>query len=355
MTATPSPLSEAEAQALLLQLRRKEGNWVDWGHACQRLQQAGYEASAIFEETGIEGSQQNLVIVAAQVYDSLERAGATAALLAYYQGPRSDVLYELRLLNQAQRLAVGVLAWQQSLDADGGREVVKAVQEVARRTSLPEGFTTHPGDAVAFQCWQRARAQKDLQVRSRAIARGLKFSHSPGARAQIERLLSDFTVVAAKRAPLLPRYRLEAEEELPCIVPFAGTLPLTPASIQAIPSLSYAEPFRISRFEQPGAFVPLPGWQALLKAGDPVACQGQEQDLPGVEAATQEPVLIVVDRQAQTWDDHSYFLIATEDTVAIRWFPEPPSEPLLGQVIVVLRPKKILDEGNLLQPWQMDD
>lgn len=354
MTATPAPLSESEARELLLKLRRKEGNWVDWGQACQRLQQGGYEAGAIFEETGIEGSQQNLVIVASQVYESLERAGADEALLVYYQGPRSDVLYELRLLNQAQRLAVAALACAQQLDADDSREVVKAVQNVARRTSLPEGFTTHPGDAVAFQCWQRARAQKDLQARSRAIARGLKFAHSTGARGQLEGLLSDFTVVTAKRAPLLPRYRLEAEEELPCILPLAGELPLAAAQLEAVPRLVWAEPFRATRFEQPGAFVPLPGWQALLKAVDPIALFACEGDLPGDGAGT-EPVAIAVDRAARAWDDSSYFLVDGGDSVAIRWSAEPLSEPILGKVLVVLRPKKILDESNLLQPWQMDD
>ncbi len=355
MAATPPPLSDAEAQALLLKLRRKEGNWVDWGRACQQLQQAGYEATAIFEETGIESSQQNLVIVAAQVYESLQRAAADEVLLTYYQGPRSDVLYELRLLNQAQRLAVAAIACEQRLTADDSREVVKAVQAVARRTTLPEGFTTHPGDAVAFQCWQRARAQKDLQARSRLIARGLKFAHSPGAREQVERLLSDFTVVASQRAPLLPRYRLEAEEQLPCAIPYAGQLPLSPAQIAAVPAATSEGPFQITHFDQPGALVTLPGWQALLKAADPVALLARDSELPGIETASSEPVAIVIDRQACDWDTQSYFLAAEGEQVAIRWFAEPPDRPLLGQVLVVLRPKKILDEGNLLQPWQMDD
>ncbi|NJK27773.1 MAG: hypothetical protein HC925_03500 [Coleofasciculaceae cyanobacterium SM2_3_26] len=37
-----SPLSEAEATQLIEQLHHKEGTWVDWGHACQQLQGAGY-------------------------------------------------------------------------------------------------------------------------------------------------------------------------------------------------------------------------------------------------------------------------------------------------------------------------
>jgi hypothetical protein len=43
------------------------------------------------------------------------------------------------------------------------------------------------------------------------------------------------------------------------------------------------------------------------------------------------------------------------EEVRIQWFEASPSVELLGQVILILRPKRILDENNLLEPWQMDD
>ncbi|MEO0926707.1 MAG: hypothetical protein AAFY63_12640, partial [Cyanobacteria bacterium J06643_13] len=60
-------MSEAEAQELMRSLLHKEGSWVEWGKGCQRLQKAGYDSQRIFEDTGFQNSQQNLVIVAAQV------------------------------------------------------------------------------------------------------------------------------------------------------------------------------------------------------------------------------------------------------------------------------------------------
>ena len=352
MNESESSLSK-ETEQLVRSLLHKEGTWVDWGKACQKLQQAGYTSQQIFEETGFQARQQNLIIVAAQVYESLIMAGATEALLNYVQGPRSDVLYEFRILNQQQRLAAAQLAHEKGLDVDEAREVAKAYQEFSRRSQLPEGFSNHPGDAVAYQCWKRARQKKDLQERSRLIAKGLKFAHSPTARESIERLLSDFTVVPSRTAPLLPVYRLEQEEEMPRIVPVAGSLPLSKQEVEAVSPVESQEPFRqVNAGSSP--LVPLPGWPALLKAQDPVAIFCQSDQLPKTLSGQPETVLVVVDRHSKEWNLSSYFLIEDEQ-LAFRWFEESPTKPLLGQVILVLRPKKILDESNITQPWQMDD
>ena len=68
-----------------------------------------------------------------------------------------------------------------------------------------------------------------------------------------------------------------------------------------------------------------------------------------------EEVLIMLDRANTTWDVNSYFVIETEGKLEIRWFETKPTEKIVGQLVLILRPKKILDEGNLNQPWQMDD
>lgn len=348
-------LSEEEATKLLRSLLHKEGCWVDWGKTCQKLQKAGYSAPRIFEETGFQASQQNLVIVAAQVYENIAEADVSEKLLSYLQGPRSDVLYEFRILNQQQRVAVAQLAQEKQLEADSAREVAKAYQEFSRLSQLPEGFTKHPGDAVAYQCWRRARQKKDLQERSRLIAKGLKFAHSQSAREAIEKLLSDFSVVPSRTAPLMPVYRLEAEEELPRIVPVAGSFPLSKQEFEAVPVLESQEPFRMVNVASSGAMVPLPGWQSILKAEDPVAIICESDRLPKPLAGKPETVLVVVARNLREWNLNSYFLIEQGEQLALRWFEELPNVPILGQVVLVLRPKKILDEGNITQPWQMDD
>ncbi|ELR97206.1 hypothetical protein GLO73106DRAFT_00010110 [Gloeocapsa sp. PCC 73106] len=352
---TEEQLTEVEASELIGSLLHKEGHWVDWGKACQKLQKAGYNSQTIFEATGFQSSQQNLIIVAAQVYESISNAGVSEEVLTYFLGPRSDVLYELRILNQEQRAKTALLVMAKALAADATKEVAKAVQEMSHLSQLPPGFTNHPGDAIAYQSWKRARQKKDLQERSRLIAQGLKFAHSASAREAIEKLLSDFSVAPTASAPLLPLYRLEAEEQLPRPIPVAGTLPLTGEDIVKVPSLCLSEPFGTVKIPADTHLVSIPGWQTVLQAVDPVVIFTESDLLPQVLSSSSETVLVLVDRHLTSWNIHSYFLVAQADKLSIGWFETAPNLHIFGQVILILRPKKILDEDNLSQPWQMDD
>ena len=347
-------ISEAEAQELMRSLLHKEGTWVEWGQNCRKLQQAGYSPQKIFEDTGFQSSQQNLVIVAAQVFDNLVQGNVAPEILTYFKGPRSDVLYEFRVLNQKQRVDASLLAYDKRLDVDGAHLVAKAIKDVARMSQLPESFTNHPGDWVAYLSWKQAKSKKDLQARSRLIAQGLKFAHSPTAREAIEKLLSDFSVVETATEPLLPLYRLEIEEELPRIVPLAGSYPLSSQEIEAVAKVEIEQPF--SQIEaNTGTYVPIPGWQAVLKADDPVGYLCKSDRLPKSLAGKVEEVLVILDRTNKNWDINSYFIVEIEGKLELRWFESPPDMPIVGQLVLVLRPKKILDEGNITEPWQMDD
>jgi len=355
MTETNS-ITPEEVSELISSLLKKEGTWVDWGRSCQKLQKAGYPAQQIFEETGFQSSQQNLIIVASQVYDSLVKSQATEEILTYYRGPKSDILYELRILNHEQRLAAAEVAKAKLLEIEGAHELAKDFQEFCRLSQVPSGFTRSPGDAVAYQCWKRAKQKKDLQERLRLIAKGLKFAHSPTAREALERLLTDSTVTGPiKSAPLLPVYRLEEEEQMANIVPVVGSLPLTKEKLESVPSLTTTEPFKIVQNTIVGQVVPLPGWPVVLKAGDPVAFLAQSEQLPRSISSKSETVLVVVDRSVREWEENSYFLAEKDELLELLWFPERPDLLLLGKLLIILRPKNILDEENITQPWQMDD
>ena len=347
-------IPEAEAAELMRSLLHKEGTWVEWGQVCQKLQKAGYSTQKIFEDTGFQNSQQNLVIVAAQVFDNLVRENVEPQVLEYFKGPRSDVLYELRILNQKQRVDAALLAYEKKINVDGAHLVAKAVQDVARMSQLPNAFINHPGDWVAYIAWKRAKSKKDLQERSRLIAQGLKFAHSDTAKEEITKLLSDFSVVKSASAPLLPLYRLELEEELPRIVPLAGSYPLDSQDIQKIERVEIQQPFSNIRATG-GVYVPVPGWQTVLKAKDPVGYLCPSNLLPKYLGGNIEEVLVILDRTAQTWDVNSYFVVELENKLEVRWFEVEPNVPIVGQLVLILRPKRILDEGNLTEPWQMDD
>lgn len=347
-------MSEAEAQELMRSLLHKEGSWVEWGQGCQQLQKAGYSTQRIFEDTGFQNSQQNLVIVASQVFDNLVKADVAPEVLDYFRGPRSDVLYEFRVLNQQQRVDASLLAYDKRIDIDGGILISKAIKDVSRMSQLPEAFTNHPGDWVAYLAWKRAKAQKDLQQRSRLIAQGLKFAYSNTAREAIEKLLSDFTIINSVSEPLLPLYRLELEEELPRIVPLAGSYPLSSQAISIVEQVEIQKSFSQIKAKG-GAYVPIPGWQVVLKAEDPVGYLCPSNLLPKYLGGNVEEVLVILDRANRAWDVNSYFVIEIEDKLELRWSETEPEEPIIGQLVLILRPKKILDESNITQPWQMDD
>lgn len=355
---SPTDLSATaiDADALLQALRRKEGTWVEWGQACQSLQKAGYNAQAIFEATGFEPIQQNQIIVASQVYATILTVGFSDGAKAHFDRKGSDVLYELRILPVADRAAVAELSVAKGLDLEEAREVAKAVKDMARLSSIPAGFTTHPGDAVAYQSWKLTRQKSDLQERSRLIARGLKFAHSDSARKQIEQLLTDFSVTPAVPAPRLPVYRLDSEEELPRVLPVVGKLPLTKADLQAVPLVEAIEPFGMVKFTGgAGAWVPIPGWQVILTAEDPVALLCDSDQLPTPLPGKVEEVLVVVDRAQRQWQDDRYFILELDNQLQLKWFAEAPEAPLLGQVILIMRPRKVLDENYTKELWQIDE
>jgi hypothetical protein len=346
--------NSVDVDALLQGLRRKEGNWVEWGQACQTLQKAGLNPQQIFEATGFEPIQQNQIVVAGQVYDTIA-AQISEAALTHYSGRASDTLYELRILTQADRAAAAELIFSQRLDADDAREIARAVKEFSRLSSPPDEFTAHPGDAIAYSTWKAARQKSDLQERSRLIAKGLKFAHSVTARKAIEQLLVDFTVTPARPAPRLPVYRLESDEELPRIIPVVGQFPLTKSDLDAVPLTEEVGTFQLVKFSGTGAWVTLPGWQVIRRAQDPVVILGQSNQLPNPLPGTPEEVVIVVDRADRAWNADHYFLIAEDEQLALRWFEETPSVPLLGRVILVMRPKKILDENYTQELWQWEE
>ncbi len=348
------PTSEINLEDILRSLRRKEGNWVQWGQACQQLQKAGYSPQAVFEETGFEPIQQNQVMVGAQVYAGLVSHAASESVLTHFKHQGSDSLYELRILAQGDRVAVAELLVNKKIDSEGCHEVVKAVKEFSR-IKPPVEFSSHPGDAVAYECWKNARQKSDLQERSRLIARGLSFAHTQSARSQIEKLLTDFTVVKATAAPRLPIYRLDDETDSPRIIPVVGKIPLTKSDLQVVPIITEEGVFNIIKQRGTAAWVTVPGWQVVIKADDPVAILVDREVLIP-ETAIAEELLVICDRAQRSWQKDTYFLVEQADAkLGFQYFDEAPEQKLLGQIVLIMRPKKIFDQDARNDIWQLEE
>lgn len=199
MSSIPNAIPESgipmDAMQLLQMLRSNKQSWIEKNKICQQLQQAGFNVEAISDATGIEPHVQNQISIAAQVYSSLERGNASKPVLTYFREVHSDILYEFHVLTQTERIHAATLAVAKHLDVDEAKAVAVAIQAFSGFTHLPEGFSEHAGDAVAYQCWVLARQQVNLQKRSHLIAQGLRFAHSDSARRRLETLLTNFTAL----------------------------------------------------------------------------------------------------------------------------------------------------------------
>ncbi|MGA7953428.1 MAG: RuBisCO accumulation factor 1 [Gloeobacterales cyanobacterium] len=352
-------MADIDADALLQTLRRKEGTWVSWGTSCEQLQKAGHTAQAIFEATGFEPILQNQLMVGAQVYATLVQKGATQAVIEYFSSRGSEILYELRVLGQEERVSTSELVHAKKSDVIEVREIVKAIKDFSRLGVVPEGFSTDPGDIVAYQAWKSARQEKKLEDRARYIARGLSYAHSESARKKLEGLLTDFAVVTVRKAPRLPIYRLDSEEELPCLLPVVGQYPVTKAALRAAPLLEEEGPFQIVTPKTLLSWVAIPGWQVVRLSEDPVAIVATTavfpEDAPGTTSEPVEPVLLVVDRAQREWDADSYFLVEQEGQAQLQWLSEDAKAELLGRLVLILRPKRFFDEAASRDLWQIDE
>jgi Rubisco Assembly chaperone C-terminal domain/Rubisco accumulation factor 1 alpha helical domain/Rubisco accumulation factor 1 helix turn helix domain len=343
--------SEFDPEAALLRLRRKEGNWVEWGQSCQQLQKAGHDGQQIFEATGFEQIHQNQLVVAAQVYSSMLEAGVQEATATHYSKVGSDSLYELRILTKQDRAKVADFLYERNINSEGSKDVAKAVKDYADLRQLPEGFVAHPGDAVAYQYWRYASQQNDLTDKARLVAKGLIFANSNGARQALEKLLGAIVAPSTPR-PQMPLFRLESDEELPRFVPVAGKLPLAATVLSEIPVSQAIGAFSMVRTTW-NQWVGLPGWQAVVGARDPVVLFAVNRDLVP-DADQREELLILVDRASRDWDQYKYFALEREGQVAIEWSATAPPEPILGQVVLVLRPKRLLATGDSDDRWQIE-
>ncbi len=340
-------------------LRRKEGTWIDWGAWCQELQKSGLTAQAIFEQTGFEPIHQNQLIVAYQVYQGIVES-LSPGVLDYLTARGSEILYELRILPQPDRVASLGLVIQMGLNKDDTRLLAKAVKEFSTINPPPQ-FTNHPGDAVAYQAWKACQNVTDLTQRTQLISRGLRYAHSEGARQQIEQLLVASPTPPA--SPRLPIYRLDAEEQLPRIFPLGGKLPLTIPTWSSIPLIEAVPPFAMVSYEGTQAWISLPGWKVVQDVEDGIVVLADTdsllaysgQQIPSSFPDRPEEILLLIDRANRQWEQGAFFVVAEGEQIYLKTFATKPEVKLWGRLMLVLRQPRILEDTIGADPWILEE
>ncbi|KAL5981102.1 hypothetical protein ACLOJK_029022 [Asimina triloba] len=114
-------------------------------------------APALEESTGISGSEQNRLIVAVQVRDSLIASKVDDQVLSFFDIPGgAELLYELCLLSAAQRVATA------RYFADR-HDVARVIKDFPRRRGEEgwECFSPTPGDCLAFMHFRLSREHRN--------------------------------------------------------------------------------------------------------------------------------------------------------------------------------------------------
>lgn len=169
--APPSPIPAhyrtLDTNARLEVLSNRLGQWYEYTPLISALISEGFLSTTIEEITGIASIEQNLLVVACQVRDSLIEA-TDDETVAYFGSPQSpEILYQLRILNTPQRAAAARFVIQHGFDSHRAEELARSMKNYPRRFGERgwEYFDGDiPGDCLAFSYFRLAHEHKTASV-----------------------------------------------------------------------------------------------------------------------------------------------------------------------------------------------
>ncbi|WOL10688.1 hypothetical protein Cni_G19447 [Canna indica] len=363
-------------------LRDRLGAWYEYASLLPVLGNDGFTPPSIEELTGITGVDQNRLIVASQVRDSLVSSPASfePELLEYFDGVGgADLLYELRFLNATQRVAAARHLIDHGLDPKAAQELARAMKDFPRRRG-DDGWdrfsAASPGDCLAYTYFRLSREAINPDERVAALKRAAEAAETEEAIKRIEQEM--------ERASGGEEEGGEEAEELRTIVPVvrlrygevaeASTVTLLPVcraeegeeGMAAAPGKCKAEgELGVVVAERGwGRWVVLPGWELVAVAaagGGGVAVEFMDgRVLPWRgSGGWEEAVLVVADRaRKEVAEEGGYYVVGGGGgggggegkglAVERGWkLLEKDVKEALGTVVLVVRPPRD-DEDDML-------
>ncbi|KAF4355842.1 hypothetical protein CsatB_028923 [Cannabis sativa] len=189
----PSPLPNQfrslDTPSRLEVLANRLGLWFEYAPIIPSLVQEGFTPSSIEEATGISGVEQNRLLVAAQVRESLIQSKTDPDIVAHFDAGGAELLYEIRLLSVQQRSAAAAFIIANGFDGKGAQDLARSMKDFPRRRG-DKGWDsfdyTRPGDCLAFMYYRQGREHKsDSDKRATAFEQALKFAETEGAKARV--------------------------------------------------------------------------------------------------------------------------------------------------------------------------
>ncbi|GJM84682.1 hypothetical protein PR202_ga00375 [Eleusine coracana subsp. coracana] len=377
----PSPLPEAYRDLDLTQrlavLRDRMGQWYEYAPLIAALNRDGFMPSSIEEATGISGVEQNRLVVAAQVRDSLldESAAFPRDLVSSFDAA-PELLYELRFLTARQRADAARHALARGLDARGARDLARAMKDFPYRRA-EDGWAAFdgasPGDCLAFWRFRQSREAIAVEDCVAELERALEVAETEAARARLEVDLDRARRRAAGEDvdgggadddsashPGVPVVRLQYGE-----VADASTVLLLPvvreadgvAAVDAAPRRSATDvDLGLVQVDKGWArWAVLPGWGPVAEAADEavVVELADGRALPW-RSAEKEKALVIADRRGKEVADEGLYVLEKDGRLVVergRSLVEQGVAAAAAEVVMVVRPPKEVNDMISDDEW----
>ncbi|KAJ4836214.1 hypothetical protein Tsubulata_021278 [Turnera subulata] len=361
----PSQYRSLDAPSRLEILSNRLGLWYEYATIIPSLIQEGFTSPTIEEATGISGVEQNRLVVAAQVRDSLLESNTDPDIVSAFDTGGAELLYEIRLLSAKERADAARFIIENKFDAKGAQDLARSIKDYPRRRGERswESFEyPRPGDCLSYMYYRQAGEHKNPSPeRTNALEMALQVAESEKAKGAVLRELEGDREGAGRgeevedgvRVPVVRMMVGEVAEATSVVV-----LPVCRAEererevLEAPLECKSEGDFGVVVSEKGWQrWVVLPSWQPIagLKNGGVAVAFPDARALPwrANRWYREEAVLVVADRGRKVVSaDDGFYLVAHEDSAyglkvergsALK---ERNVEESLGTVLLVVRPPR---------------
>ncbi|CAL4933814.1 unnamed protein product [Urochloa decumbens] len=376
----PSKYRTLDLTQRLEVLRDRLGQWHEYAPLISALSRDGFTPSSIEEATGISGVEQNCLVVASQVRDSLlsESAAFPPDLIPYFDSiGGADLLYELRFLNARQRADAARHAIDYRLEPRGVRELARSMKDFPRRRGVDEGWEAFdrasPGDCLAFARFRQSRERIDVAERVADLERALQVVETEPARARVELELErarrkaageeveEGEDAATAARPPVNVVRLQYGE-----VAEATTVLLLPvvretdgvAAMESAPRRTKSDvDLGIVEVDKAWArWAVVPGWGPVAAAAEEAVVieLADGRRLPW-RTAEEEPVLVIANRGQKEVAEQGIYVLEKEGRLVVergKKLAEQGITAAAAEVLIVVRPPR--DEDDMISDEEWD-
>ncbi|KMZ73060.1 hypothetical protein ZOSMA_154G00020 [Zostera marina] len=372
-TPLPDRLQSLSTTDRLELLQNRMGVWYEFAPLLSSLLQEGFTIPSIEEATGISGVEQNQIIVAAQVRESLLTSDVEADVIEYFNGNGAEILYEIRLLSVTLRAASARHIVNQRLDAKLAQQLARAMKDFPRRKG-DNGWEcflgSSPRDCLAYSYFRLSHESLDLAVKISTLNKALEAAETELAKRRINEELEkrlrrveddEGDELLAKVAVPVVRLRYGELTEWTSI----AVLPVCSStgdkeSITMAPTSTFEGKFGIVESESGWKrWVVLPGWDPLLSIGNGVAVEFENAKMLPWKTKKwlrEEEVMVIIDREKKEVKEEVQFYLVSdmEDKLKVeRGKDVKDSDLVMGPVVLVVRPPRYGDDDQVeLTDWE---